>query len=136
MEITHRTNNLRIAPRKLRLVADQVRHNEALKALGILPLVVNRGGGLIATSLKSAIQVAEDNNLDPKTLVIQRIWVDEGRKMKRSVHKSHGQARMIMKFSSHLSIALKGEPRQAARRRVATPKKGEMNAETEVTQEQ
>jgi len=133
MEITHRTNNLRIAPRKLRLVADQVRHFDANKAMAVLPLVINRGGGLIATSLKSAIQVAEDNNLDPATLVIQRIWADEGRKMKRSVHKSHGQSRMIMKFSSHLSIVLKGEPRQSARRKVAA--KPEVTTETPVTQE-
>ena len=129
MEITHRTNNLRIAPRKLRLVADKVRHLEALKAMAVLPLVVNKGGNLIAKSLKSAIQVAEDNNLDPATLVVQRVWVDEGRKMKRSVHKSHGQARMIMKFSSHLSLVLKGEPRAAASRRKAA------KAETDVTNE-
>jgi large subunit ribosomal protein L22 len=109
MEIIHKTNNLRIAPRKLRLVADQVRHQDALKAMAILPLVTNKGGGIIYKSLKSALEVAKDNDLDPKTLKIQRIWCDEGRKLKRFVSKSHGQVRPIIKHSSHLSIALQGE---------------------------
>lgn len=111
MEITHRTNNLRIAPRKLRLVANKVRHQKAERALELLPLVVNRGAGLIQKSLKSAIEVAKDNQLDPASLVIQRVWCDEGRSLKRSIGNSRGRVSSIMKKYSHLSIVLKGEPR-------------------------
>lgn len=119
MEISHRTHNLRIAPRKLRLVADKVRHNSAEQVLGMLPLVINKGAGLLYSSLKSAVQVAVDNNLDPASLTIQRIWCDQGRTLKRSVSKSHGRMTPVSKMSSHLSIVLKGEPRAAASRRKA-----------------
>jgi len=121
MEITHRTNNLRIAPRKLRLVADKLRHQNTDQALGMLPLVVNKGAGLLEKSLKSAVQVAKDNNLDPSTLVIQRIWCDEGPKLKRMIGHSRGRMSMIMKKFSHVSIVLKGEKIQRSRAKARKP---------------
>ena len=120
MEITHRTNNLRISPRKLRLVADKIRHQNAQAALDMLPLVINKGAGLLYSSLKSAVQVAEDNDLDTTQLSIQRIWCDEGSKLKRAVHRSRGRMNRIIKHNSHVSIVLKGEPRKAAKRK-STP---------------
>ena len=117
MEITHRTHNLHIAPRKLRLVADQVRYMTATKAAGVLPLVVNKGVHLIEKSLKSAIQVAKDNNLDVSTLVIQQIWCDEGMKLKRVISRSRGRMAPIRKHYSHLSIVLKGEVASKPNRR-------------------
>lgn len=127
MEITHRTNNLRIAPRKLRLVADQIRYQNAKKALGILPLVPQRGGQILEKSLKSAIQVASDNNMDTEELIIQQIWCDEGSKLKRTIGHSRGRFATIMKHYSHVSIVLKGEVKRPARRKApsteATPEK-------------
>ena len=120
MEITHRTNNVRIAPRKLRLVADQMRHQNVATALGVLPLVTNRGAEILYKSLNAAIDVAKDRNLDLGSLVIQRVWCDEGRKLKRSIHHSRGRSAMIMKQSSHLSIMLKGEPKARTRKKAAT----------------
>lgn len=117
MEITHKTHNLRIAPRKLRLVSDQMRYQSAENALRLLPLILNKGAGLLYKSLKSAIEVAKDNQLDPSNLVIQRVWCDEGRKLKRSIHHSRGRSSMIMKQSSHLSIVLKGEPKVRAKKK-------------------
>jgi large subunit ribosomal protein L22 len=137
MEITHRTHNLHIAPRKLRLVADQVRHMNAIKASGVLPLVINKGGHLIEKSLKSAIQVAKDNNLNPDTLTIQRIWCDEGIKLKRVIHRSRGRMAPIKKHYSHLSIVLKGEPAtKAVRRGKAQPTPEVTEAPTEVQTEE
>jgi large subunit ribosomal protein L22 len=116
MELTHRTHNLKIAPRKLRLVIDQLRYMNAQKALGELPLVINKGAGLAAKSLKSAVQVAKDNDLNPETLVIQQIWADEGMKLKRIIGHSRGRMSPIRKHYSHLSIVLTGEtaPRKRA----------------------
>lgn len=115
MEITHRTNNLRIAPRKLREVADKVRYQKVGAALSILPLLDRKGATLIYKSLKSALQMAEDHNVSPEKLVIQRIWCDEGPAYKRAISRSHGMRSPIMKKMSHLSIVLKGE--ELAKRR-------------------
>lgn len=122
MEILHRTHNLKIAPRKLRLVADKMRHQDADKALASLPLYLQKAAGMIQKSLKAAVMAAKDQNLEPATLVIQRIWCDEGMKLKRMVMKSHGQSTRIMKHHSHLSIVLKGEPQSGrTRAKAATP---------------
>lgn len=117
MEISHRTHNLKIAPRKLRLVADKMRYMGALKALDVLPLVINKGAGLAFKSLASAVQVAKDKDLQPDSLVIQQVWVDEGMKLKRVIGRSRGQMSPIKKHYSHLSIILTGEPAVRARTR-------------------
>lgn len=109
MEITHRTRNLRIAPRKLRLVADKIRYKNAEQAVQILNLVPNKGGHILAKSLKSAIQVAKDNNLESSSLIIQRVWCDEGTALKRLVGASRGRMLPIMKKYSHVSLVLVGE---------------------------
>ena len=117
MEILHRTHNLRIAPRKLRLVADKIRYQEARNALGLLNLIPNKGGGLIHKALRSAVQMAKDHNIDPATLVIQRVWCDEGSSMKRAIGHSRGRMSPIMKKNSHLSLVLTGSELTSSRSR-------------------
>ncbi|MEI6477869.1 MAG: 50S ribosomal protein L22 [bacterium] len=130
MEITHKTKNLRIAPRKLRLVVDKIRHQNAEQAVGILGLVPNRGGELIQKSLKSAIQVAKDKNLDASTLVIQRAYADEGMTLKRLIGHSRGRMSRISKKYSHLSIVLSGTEQVRARRKPAKAAEPEVTTET------
>jgi large subunit ribosomal protein L22 len=130
MEITHRTRNIKIAPRKLRLVVDKVRHLPAEKAVEVLPLVIQKGALHVRKSLLSAIQAAKDQQLDPGTLVIQRAWCDEGTPLKRRHRFSRGQSAMMMKKYSHMSLVLKGEP--AAKR----PSRIKKAAQKETSQEQ
>ena len=136
MEVTHVTHNLRIAPRKLRLVVDKIRHLQASQALEVLPLVVNKGAALTYKSLASAMQVAQDRNLSKESLVIQRVWCDEGRVLKRAVSRSKGRTLPIMKRSSHLTIVLKGDEATRTRRtRTATKAVAESPIEQETAQE-
>lgn len=111
MEIVHKTHNLKIAPRKLRLVAEAVKHLNANVASGALTVLNKKGAPLIAKSLKSAIQVAADNNLNLDSLSIQRMWCDEGMKLRRYIGNSHGRMTRINKHYSHLTIVLHGEPK-------------------------
>lgn len=118
MEITHKTKNIKIAPRKLRLVTDAIMHQKAELALGKLGVVNKKAAPLVAKSLKSAIQVAKDNNLNSDSLVIQRIYCDEGMKLKRMVGCSRGRMARIMKHYSHLSIVLQGENKVATKKAI------------------
>ena len=118
MEVTHRTRNIRIAPRKLRLVIDKVRYQKAISASELLTVVPRKGALITRKSLQSAIQVAKDQDLDPSTLVIQRIWCDEGSSLKRTISHSRGRMARIMKKFSHLSIVLNGEPKTSSQRKV------------------
>lgn len=124
-EIQHHTRNIRVAPRKLRMVVDKVRHMPAEKAIATLPLVMKRGSLHVEKALKAAIEAARDKNLNPDTLVVQRIWADEGQALKRIISRGRGRATGIMKKYSHLTIVLKGEEggsaKKAAKRIKATP---------------
>ena len=120
MEVTHHTRNLTIAPRKLRLVADSMRYKTATQAVAMLPLMPQKGAGILLKSLKSAIQVAKDNDIDAETLVIHAVWCNEGSALKRSISRSRGRMTMIMKRHSHLSIVLTGEPAKRVSKKAAS----------------
>jgi large subunit ribosomal protein L22 len=133
MELKHFTRDIRIAPRKLRLVTEQVKHMPASKAIGILPLVNKRGALHVHKSLKAAVEAAKDKNYNPETLIIQRISVDEGTALKRAVPHSHGSSWRMMKKFSHLNIVLTGEIQEAKKPAV---RKVKAAATETVTEEQ
>lgn len=115
-EITHHTRSIRIAPRKMRLVIDKIRHQKVEEMLTALPLVNKRGADPIMKALNAAKHAAMDKNLDPATLVIQQAWIDEGPALKRVLRFSRGRSAMIMKKYSHLGLVLKGEEKRAVKR--------------------
>jgi large subunit ribosomal protein L22 len=114
MEVTAKLSNLRIAPRKVRLVADVVRGKGVQRALDELSFVNNKSARPIAKLIKSAVANAKNNfQLNPDNLYISTIFVNEGSKLKRSRPRSRGQANEIIKRSSHVIVILneKGKPR-------------------------
>lgn len=136
-EITHLTRSIRIAPRKLRLVVDKIRHLPADKALEMLPFITKRGSLPIAKAVKAAIEAAKDANLDPATLVIQRAWADEGKALKRVIRLGRGRSSMIMKKYSHIGLVLKGEEKTRTKRaKAAKPAVEPTEVEATATGEQ
>jgi large subunit ribosomal protein L22 len=114
MEIIAKLSDLRIAPRKVRLVADVVRGKGVQKALDELSFVNNKSARPIAKLIKSAIANAKNNfQLGPDNLYISTIFVNEGSKLKRFRPRSRGQANEIIKRNSHVIVILneKGKPR-------------------------
>jgi large subunit ribosomal protein L22 len=122
-EVKHHTRNIGVAPRKLRLVVDKVRHMSPEKAIALMPHINKRGALHVEKALKAAVEAAKDLNLNEDTLIIQRIWADEGTAMKRIISRSRGRATGIMKKSSHITIVLKGEDAAAAAPKGATKKR-------------
>lgn len=107
-EIIAKLNNLRIAPRKVRLVADLIRGKNATQSLIFLNHTQKKAAGPMAKLLQSAIANAKNNfQLDDKNLRISKITVDEGQKMKRWRPRSMGRAFGIQKKTSHITLVLK-----------------------------
>ncbi|MBU3964370.1 50S ribosomal protein L22 [Patescibacteria group bacterium] len=107
-EISAKLNHLRIAPRKVRLVADLVRGKNALECLVFLNHTSQKSAGPIAKLLKSAVANAKNNfQIDDKNLRIVKITVDEGPKLKRWRSRSMGRAYAIQKKTSHITLVLK-----------------------------
>ena len=107
MQIIAQLNNLRIAPRKVRLVAMTLKGLGVERAEAQLNFRVKRSAGPLAKLLKSAVSNAENNfGLVKENLFIKEMVVNEGIKIKRFMPRAMGQAGMIQKKSSHIKIIL------------------------------
>lgn len=106
MEITARLNYLRIAPRKVRLVADLIRGKSVAEARTILSFLSKRAAPSLLKLLNSAIANAKNKQLNENDLYVSKIMVNEGPKLKRYYPRARGQAYEIQKKSSHVILIL------------------------------
>ena len=107
MEVIAKLRYLRIAPRKVRLVADLVRGKSVEEATHILNFTRKRAAKPILKLLNSAIANASHNfQLKKENLYISKIVVDEGPKLKRWRPRARGVAYEIQKKTSHITLVL------------------------------
>lgn len=107
MTVTAKLRYLRIAPRKVRLVADLIRGKTIEEAQNILNFTTKKAAHPMLKLLKSAIASAVHNfQLDESNLYISKILVDEGPKLKRWLARARGRADEIQKKTSHIMMVL------------------------------
>jgi large subunit ribosomal protein L22 len=98
---------VRVAPRKARLVADQIRGLPVEEARTLLAFSGRGAARDLARLLDSAAANAEANHdLVADDLRIAAVNVDEGPTLKRWRARARGRATRIEKKTSHLSVAL------------------------------
>jgi large subunit ribosomal protein L22 len=113
MQVKAQLNYLRIAPRKVRLIADLIRGKKVNEAKTLLDFSLKRGAKPLRKLLDSAIANARHNfQLDQNSLYISKITVDEGPKLKRWRARARGRAAEIQKKTSHITLVLEGEKRK------------------------
>jgi large subunit ribosomal protein L22 len=111
---------VRIAPRKARLVADEVRGKSYPEAVSLLRFTNKRAAKILGDVLNSAAANAEHNvDADPDELLVKTVKVDEGPTIKRYRPRAMGRATMIRKRTSHITVEL--EPPLGAVVTVDTP---------------
>lgn len=102
---THR--HARIAPRKVRSLANLIRGKHADEALDILRYLPHRGARMLEKVLKSALGNAEDRRAaNVANLVVVDARIDGGPMFKRIRPMSRGQAFQIKRRSSHITVSL------------------------------
>lgn len=107
MEVIAKLNNLRIAPRKTRLLTNMIKGKTATKARSVLVFSVKKGALPLQKLLDSAIANAKNNfHLKEDNLLISAIKVDEGRKLKRWRARARGRACRIEKKTSNITLVL------------------------------
>ncbi|NCU43004.1 50S ribosomal protein L22 [Candidatus Falkowbacteria bacterium] len=107
MEVKANLNNLRMSPRKTRLLVDLVRGLPVDKALAQLKFANKRAAYPVAKLIESAIANGENTyDLKRDNLFVKEVRVDEGFTLKRWMPKAHGRATVIRKRSSKLSLVL------------------------------
>lgn len=99
--------NAKVAPQKMRLVADQIRGKPVEEAINLLNFSNKKAAGLLKKILESAVANAEHNEgVDVDELNVARITVDEGPTMKRWRARARGRASQILKRTSHVTVAV------------------------------
>lgn len=117
MEVRAVGKRLRVPPRKARLVADEVKGKHAIVALAELRYHPSKGARLIRKVLRSAVgNAVENHNLEPDSLIVRSILVDEGWRLKRMRARAQGRGNVIVRRTSHVTVVLEdGEPFQMPR---------------------
>ena len=98
----------RISPRKVKIVLDLIRNQDADKAMAILRFTPKAACEYLEKLLKSAIANAENNhNMDVSKLYVAECYVGPGPTLKRIRPKDHGRAHRILKRTSHITLVLR-----------------------------
>jgi large subunit ribosomal protein L22 len=99
---------LRVAPRKVRLVADHVRGMPVGDALAMLKYTPQAAAKPLAKLLRSAVANAEQKggHVDVDALYVKTLTVDGGPKMRRFMPRAMGRAYRIEKRTSHVYVEL------------------------------
>ncbi len=107
MEVRAIAKHVRVQPRKVRIVADEVRGKSATYSAAQLRFHTSKGAKELRKVLMSAMaNAAENHGLSPEQLQIAEIRVDEGPRLKRIKARAMGRANRIVKKSSHITVVV------------------------------
>ena len=100
-------NYIRVAPRKARLVADQIRGLRVSDALTLLRTTNKRVAPQIEKVLQSAVANAENNGqMDVDELVVSEAYVNEGPRLKRLRPAPMGRAHRYVHRLAHIVVVV------------------------------
>ena len=98
----------RISPRKVKIVLDLIRNQDADKAMAILKFTPKSACEYLEKLLASAMANAENNhNMDVSKLYVAECFVCPGPTLKRIMPRAKGSADRILKRTSHVTIVVK-----------------------------
>ena len=108
MQSTAKLSFIRITPRKMGLLADEIRGkgiNEALNYLRFSPR--KRTATLLFKLVKSAAaNITQKGTVDVDTLIVKQVLIGQGPTLKRFRPRAKGSAFKINKKTSHISVTL------------------------------
>ncbi|MCF8335118.1 MAG: 50S ribosomal protein L22 [Bacteroidales bacterium] len=98
------------SPRKVRLLADEIRGKEINQALDFLRFSSRAASNYLEKLLLSAISNWQNKNegvrIEDSYLIVSEIRVDQARTLKRIRPEAMGRAHLIRKRSSHVTLFL------------------------------
>ncbi len=107
MEIIAVSKSVRVAPRKVRLIADAIRKLSIADALVSLSVLNKRAAVPLSKTIKSAVANAKNNNkINVEDLTIKTIDVLEATSFKRFHPSTRGRVHPYKRRGSHIKIIL------------------------------
>ena len=115
MEVRAIAKYVRVQPRKVRIVADEIRGKNAAYSASLLRYHSAKSAQALRKVLVSAMANAVENHgLDADTLKISTIMVDEGPRLKRIQARAMGRANRIVKKTSHITVIVEDAEAEVA----------------------
>lgn len=153
MEVRAVAKFVKAQPRKIRIVAREIKGEAAVMSAHKLQFHPSKGARLLRKVLVSAIaNAAENNRISAENLRVSRISIDEGPRQKRVSQRAQGRGNRILKKTSHITVVLeqyepdaavkphgtkaKARPKFDAPKKKAAPKKEEAIAPVEEAKEE
>jgi len=95
----------------MRVVIDLIRGKNASEAIGILRYSTQHASVDAEKTLRSAISnlMVKDEQIDPDTIFVKEVYVNQGATMKRMLPAPMGRAYRVRKRSNHLTIVVAGD---------------------------
>ena len=98
------------SPRKMRLIADNIRGKDVFEALNILKFSPQHAARTMETLVRSAVSNWEVKNEgqrpEDSNLFVKEIFVDSARMLKRLQTAPQGRAYRVRKRSNHVTVTL------------------------------
>jgi len=105
MEVRASVKNVRVSPRKARLVVDAVRGKRVTEAITIARFLPQKTAEDVEKLLKSVAANAENNyDLDPEDLWIKAIYADDASSYRRFKAKARGRVGRIKRRNTHITV--------------------------------
>src|SRR6202789_2839609 len=115
--------NIRVSPRKLNLVAQQIRGKKVDNALNVLTFSPKRIAGVVKKTLQSAIANAENNHdLDVDDLVVKEASVGKNLVMKRFHARARGRGARVERPFARGTIVVEEQREAEKKDKKAAPK--------------
>ncbi len=108
IEIRATAKNVRMTPRKVRLVGAAVKGKRLGEAMALLRFMPHRASTVVLKAVKSAAANAENNfDLDPNDLYVANVIADAGTSLRRYRAKARGRVGPLRKRSSHVTVVVR-----------------------------
>ena len=116
--------NLRLSPRKMRLVTNLINGMRVADAMTQLQFTNKKGAKMVQKLLMSAVANAENNfSLNRDGLYIKSITCDMGPVMQRAFPRARGSAFVIRRKLAHVNLILedRGVPKSKGKKKAVVP---------------
>lgn len=128
--------NVKVTPKKLRMLADIVKKNDPQKAIDYLLYTPKKSAQILYKALKSAVANAKHTlKVGDDLLDFQSLIIEEGQKLKRYRAGGRGTASPYIRRYSHIKIILKAKKsaQAASKPNVSAPEKKQIEPKIKVT---
>ena len=106
MDITVKANKVKTSPKKMRLVINQVKRLDLIKAKAQLKYSDKEASIYIYELLKSGVAACKEQDMDLNDCAIKSLVCNDGPALKRRRIVERGRATAIRKRSCHVTLVL------------------------------